>query len=513
MKVFSMSLVFIAVLTGSVDFQFPSGFDSNRDGAVFMQSLAAAEYCDGDEVCGCDYNCVDCFDSLSTFNGWTVWVGWAASFSDTYAPECETLAWVAHFSPDGIYLSQQCAKAYYSGVDVNIGYNYFVGAAYAPQGAATISKNYLDNLMGVSLSYNFIGYGLAPYGPLANLKVGASAGPTFFRTEGSNALKRAVQLGVGFSVAYELVPLPLPGTASLDYFSNINIGFKQILGWNPSEDPNPMNMIREGLQSLADQTGETGEFYSVQVNHMAQMFLSFFNTMQTSGPVTLPEGNVSPAQYFAHFMQYTATPANPPVNSVDYLKKKTQEWLESGNTDALSEALYRSIPLDLGSFYRSLRGVDAGTKAAFETGYWLATGDDYVYPDTCGSQNIIQCKPGEVCSVVVTAQEIAALVPGTTAATFEGKQVVFDNPTEQFLNAMSTGGNVETSVTIQSGKATYSFVQASDFPLVIGARVNPSAATGSKTIELCRRIIQFPESQRLLGQSSSIGPMLQLLLD
>ncbi|MDD5207675.1 MAG: hypothetical protein PHS17_19750 [Desulfobacterales bacterium] len=197
------------------------------------------------------------------------------------------------------------------------------------------------------------------------------------------------------------------------------------------------------------------------------------------------------------------------MNSVDYLKKKTQEWLESGNTDTLSEALYRSIPLDLTSFYRSLRGVDAGTRSGFEAGYWLAANElTHPYAENCTSENIIQCKPGELCSIVVTAEEMAALLPGTTAQSFEGKKVVFDNPTEQYLATMNT----ETSVAIKNGKATYSFVQASDFPLAIGARVD-YPITGVTAVELCRRIIQFPESQRLLGQSSSIGPMLQLLLD
>ncbi|PKN62813.1 MAG: hypothetical protein CVU57_22755 [Deltaproteobacteria bacterium HGW-Deltaproteobacteria-15] len=513
MKAFSMLLVFIAVLTGSVDFQFPSGFDSNRDGAVFMQSLAAAEHCDGTKGCATNYSCNfpdRCFKKIPTFNGWTVWVGWAASFSESYAPESETYQWVAYFAPDGVYLTQQCAEAYYSGVDVNIGYNYFFGVAYSPQGA-TISRSYLTSLMGVSLSYNFLGMGLAPFGPLANLNVGASIGPTFFRKQGSDILERAVQLGAGFSVAYQLVPLPIPGTATLDCFTNVNIDFVKILNWAVNEDPNvnPMNKVRQGLQSVANETAGSGYFYDVQLNQMAQMMLTFFNTMQTAGTVTLPSsGNVGPAQYFAHFMQYTATPANPPVNSVDYLKKKTQEWLESGNTDTLSEALYRSIPLDFASFYRSLRGIDAGTRLGFETGYYLGTGADYVYAEDCRSENIIQCKPGELCSIVVTAEEIAALLPGTTAQSFEDKKVVFDNPTEQYLATMNT----ETSVTIKNGKATYSFVQASDFPLVIGARVD-DPITGVTAVELCRRIVQFPESQRLLGQSSSIGPMLQLLLD
>ena len=36
---------------------------------------------------------------------WITWIGWDATFSETYTPENETYNWMVFFAPEGIYVA------------------------------------------------------------------------------------------------------------------------------------------------------------------------------------------------------------------------------------------------------------------------------------------------------------------------------------------------------------------------------------------------------------------------
>ena len=47
---------------------------------------------------------------IGTFDGWTFWLGWDGSFSETYDPFSETYAWVVYFAPEGVFVALQWAE-------------------------------------------------------------------------------------------------------------------------------------------------------------------------------------------------------------------------------------------------------------------------------------------------------------------------------------------------------------------------------------------------------------------
>ena len=123
---------------------------------------------------------------------------------------------------------------------------------------------------------------------------------------------------------------------------------------------------------------------------------------------------------------------------------------------------------------------------AFETGYQLAydMNPAYISAD-CSSH--IRATPGQSVDIVVTANDIAALLPGTSPADFEGVQVWFTNPPESYLYNQG----ISTSVPLENGQAVYTFTQASDTSFVIAVTINACAATQNNKLFLCRRILDF----------------------
>jgi len=106
------------------------------------------------------------YDDIGTFKtpwgNWCFWIGWDATFSETYTPANETYAWVACFAPEAIYVALQSGKGLYSAANVNVGLDYFYGAlnlATAPRVSTIVLKDELNlstNLLGVNITYETV---------------------------------------------------------------------------------------------------------------------------------------------------------------------------------------------------------------------------------------------------------------------------------------------------------------------------------------------------------------------
>ena len=70
--------------------------------------------------------------AVGTIGGWSVWVGWNASFSDSYLPESETYNWFVFFAPEGIYAGLTSAASTVSSVDVFAAIGGFIGMYASP---------------------------------------------------------------------------------------------------------------------------------------------------------------------------------------------------------------------------------------------------------------------------------------------------------------------------------------------------------------------------------------------
>jgi len=171
------------------------------------------------------------YNDIGTFNDFSFWIGFDASFSETYIPESETYAWVIHFAPEGIYLSLQKGKALYSGVDVNAGFNFFYGLVKSPYGDR-ITKEYFNNMSGITFSLSSFSKSATSVGPLSNLSIGISSSTTVFKNSATDNFIRAIQYGTGFSISYALISIPLPFSVSLGIESSVEAAFYPIAAWD-----------------------------------------------------------------------------------------------------------------------------------------------------------------------------------------------------------------------------------------------------------------------------------------
>jgi hypothetical protein len=411
------------------------------------------------------------YSEIGTFGGWTFFVGWDGSFSETYLPESETYAWVVYFAPEGIFVALQYAESVYSAVDVFAGVDYFYGTLFSPDGSK-LKRSYIDSLLGVNISLNSFNFAPPVGSPFFTLSAALKAGQTCFRQGPVTNLKRGIQYTAGMSVANALVPMPIPISVSLDTYSEVNAGFYPIVEWDlPGPGQNPVDRIITGLENIASSSGNT--FNQIMGRQMAQAYLAFMRTLPSS-------------PYFKEFLE-----SQTHTTAIDTTLRETEEWLRSGDTAKLPETI--DPPAEPEEMRRLMLPIYAGTQAAFELGY--KHGCDHnsncttFYADCLKTVN---CTPGQTCRIEVTAQEIAGLVPGSKAADFEGAWVGFDRPFDQYLTKQ---GEVEW-LQIESGKAIYQFVLSSDNPLLLGAQVESSAATGNRTIELCRREVAYPEPDK-----------------
>ena len=412
---------------------------------------------------------------IGTFLGWTLWIGWAGSWSDSYTPECESRAWVVYFAPEGIYVALQWAKSVYSNVDIFAGISAFYGALVSPSGDI-LTRDYINSLMGVSISID---------------TMIADVGPTFFRVGTDGPLIRGIQFNVGKSISYGLIPISLPFSVTLDNESGMtNIdggggwtGFYPIVEWDVGtlQQENPINTVVRGLEQLAANTGET--YIDLTAKQTARILLPFFQKHQTSGTITL-EDDVPPpdnATYFGEFLQSTS-PGSSANTSIDHMIDKADQWLQSGDTNQLGDAVseYVNHSLDSVLFIQDMNTIRGGTQMAYQLGYkrgYDSTGrTDTIYADCVKT---VTCEVNEWCSLEVTAKEISELVEGTTPQDFEGITVWF-----QSEGAISWEG-----VPIEEGSAVYWFIPNSDSTMIFDVQIDPTSITNDKTLELCRQIV------------------------
>lgn len=425
------------------------------------------------------------YDEIGTFGGWTFWLGWDASFSETYLPDSETYAWVVYFAPEGVFVALQKSKSTYSAVDVFAGVDYFYGALVSLAGN-TLKRSYIDSLLGVNISLNSWNFSPPVGSPFFTLSAAIKSGQTFFRRGPIKNLERGVQYTAGISVSNAFVPMPIPLSVSLDYESGVSAGFYPIIEWDlPPSSENPVDQIISGLENVAGSSGST--FNRIMGRQMAESFLSFMRTLPSS-------------PYFKEFLE------NQTHNTaVDELIREAEEWLQTGDTSNLPEKI--RPPVEPQEMHRLMLPIHAGTQAAFEMGYKHGC-DNNVNCKTfyADCMKTVKCTPGKACRIEVTAQEIADLVPGSRAADFEGAWVAFDRPFDQYLTE-------ETEVewtTIENGKAVFKFILSTENPLLLGIRVDASTATGNRPIELCRRRIVYPAADKspiaFAGMDQTVDP-------
>jgi hypothetical protein len=405
------------------------------------------------------------YDDIGTFDGWSFWVGFEASFSETYAPESESYAWIVHFAPEGVYLSLQKGKAVYSAVDVNASFNYFYGLVQSPD-KDRITKDFFNSTNNVTFSVNSFSTNAAGVGPLSNLSASISSSISFFRIGTSSTFVRAVQFGAGPSVAYALVNIPLPFSVSLATESSVEAGFYPICRWGAGKTHDPVADMLQGLQSLASNPG--GSFIDVNLTYMSKTIQNCLQRFPLSGKVK----------------EFIASRGGD--SEIDRLIDQVTRWKESGDTKTLPDKLRPNIPP--AQLYPLMKSLHSAVNAGFEAGYKRGQDGkgrtDTVYAD-CLQE--MKAQTGRTITVEVTAVEISALVPGLDPAKLEGLPVIFDNPPDAYLSSKAT----ESRVPIKKGKAVFQFIVSTPTPILMGARVERSAKTKNKNLELCRRLIEF----------------------
>lgn len=406
------------------------------------------------------------YDNIGTFDGWTFWVGYDASFSENYDPKSESYAWVVHFAPEGMYVSLQKGKATYSAVDVNAGFGFLYGLLYSPDGNL-VTRSYFSDISGITFSVSVFSLPAAPVGALSQLSVGISSGTTFFRSGSSKKLQRAIQYSTGFSTSFNLMPVSFPFGVSLGCSSEVTAGFYPIAEWDIwDNEGNPTDAIISGLKQIASSSGET--FIDINLIQFSDPVYRFMERFPLSSKVDA-------------FIE-----SKTHDTEIDNLIGEVEEWLQTGDTKNLPEKLKPNIPPK--KIYKIMKPIQSATTAAFEAGYKhgydAKNRSDAIYANCVKT---VKCKPGKYCKLVVTSKEIAELVPGSKPADFEGIGVIFDIVPESYLMSQTT----EKTVYLKNGKAVYKFVLNMDNPIFLGVRIASCKATGNKRVELCRRKVVF----------------------
>lgn len=417
----------------------------------------------------------------NAWGNWGLWMGWEGSFSETYSPESEAYAWVVYFAPEAMYVALQSGKSVYSGVDVNAGFNYYHGMINLPNETRLRKALLKDELKTVAISANLFsasapGVGVGALG-LGQLSYAVQATLTFLREKDANTIKRGIQYGGGVSVSFALVANPLPFSVALGTDPDADdapelgqfYGFYPILIWDLEQDQtkNPVDLIVSRLES------ETYPAFSQEMSIPVAVKKKILNVLKT----------VQTSEGLREFMES----ANH-NSEIDGLIGDAEQWLATGDPDNL-DTLPRDLILgDPAEVFQRTKAIGSATNLAFELGYKRGCESN---PDCTSQYNdcvkTVYCADGQNCRVVVTADEIAAMVDGAQAADFDGADVAFDRSVENYM----VKDGPEEWVTVQNGQAVYEFIQNTDAPLTVGVRVPASAATGNKTLELCRRNLVY----------------------
>ena len=414
--------------------------------------------------------------TFQTANGsWSFWVGWDANFSETYDPEGEAYAWVVYFAPEAVYLALQSSKSLYSGVNVNAGYKYFFGTLNMA-GNTRMSEALLGTLASVGLSRNLFssslpGIGFGAFSP-TNLSFALSAGLTFIKEKSTSTLKRGVQIDSGISVSYDLISLPLPFSVSLGIDCESGDppelcqfhGFYPILIYDlePPTTNNPLDQLIEEFEKISISPPLSVEKATVK------QLLEILRLMRTH----------------PSFHEFIA--ANAQDSHFDDLISEVQQWLNDGDTSELPGNLDLPDPAEA---HLTMKPIFPTAQMAFELGYQRGCRSNpsctTIYTD-CVVEDY--CAPGEECVIEILAEDIAASIPGKTAAEFEGAWLLIDNSVEQYL---VSGSETTQWLQIENGKAIYRFYHNSTTPVVLGVKIDPTWAPVDTWVELCRRLVLF----------------------
>lgn len=441
------------------------------------------------------------YSDIGTFSNkwgnWCFWMGWDANFSETYDPEGESYAWVIYFAPEAVYLALQSSKSLYSGVNVNAGYKYFYGILDLEIGNRVSTKMLTSEFSSVGLSTNLFSASTAGIGvgafSMGNLSFALSTGMTFLIEKNSKIVKRGVQIDSGVSVSYDLIAIPLPFSVSLGIDCDVNddppelckfYGFYPIIIWDLEQQAskNPVDLVISELQKITPSSPKSAADVTQKMLMQAVQIMQANTTLRA-------------------FMESVAHDS-----SYDTAISETQQWLQSGDTSNLPESVELPDPVEA---QVTMKPIFATTQMAFELGYQRGC----IANPTCSTiwaDCVIEeyCTPGQECVIEITAEELAALTPGKTAADFEDAWLLIDNPVEQYLVSEE---ETEEWLQIINGKATYSFSQNTDTPVTLGLRIDPAWAPVENWVHPCSRIIYFAEQPSSVKKVSLAGMILLLL--
>ena len=441
------------------------------------------------------------YSDIGTFSNkwgnWYFWMGWDANFSETYLPEGESYAWVVYFAPEAIYLALQSSKSFYSGVNVNAGYKYFYGILNLEIGNRVSTTMLSSQSSSVSLSTNLLSVSTAGIGvgafSMGNLSFALSAGITFSKEANNDIVKRGVQIDSGVSVSYDLIANPLPFSVSIGIDCDGDDppelckfhGFYPIIIWDLEQQAsqNPVDLVISELEKTTPSSPKSA------ADATKKMLLQAVKIMQAN--TNLRE--------FMESVNHDST--------YDAAITETQQWLQSGDTSNLPESV--ELP-DPAAAQMTMKPVFATTQMAFELGYQRGCIANPAC-STLWADCVVEeyCTPGQECVIEITAEELAALTPGKTAADFEDAWVLIDNPVEQYLVSEN---ETEEWLQVINGKATYTFSQNTDTPVTLGLRIDPGRAPVENWVHPCSRIVYFAE-QPSPPESVSFAGTLLLLLD
>ncbi len=410
---------------------------------------------------------------------WTFWIGWDATFSETYTPTNETYSWVVYFAPEGVYVALQSGKGLYSAINVNAGLDYFYGGLNLST-STRLQSSMFNNLHSVTISKNAFDVtgGIPGTGPFSQLSFAISSGITVLKEKSTGRLLRGFQQSYGLSLALDLISLPLPLSVCLGIDTDADdppelgkfVGFYPVIIWDVPTDTseNPLNLLASKMENDISEVPSSypGPNYTKQTE---QLLLKAVHIMQSSSD-------------FNAFVESTAH------NSViDNTISGLQDWLDNRDTSHvdLPQILYPPDPRSLAEMKKIL----AATQMTFETAYTRPNQTHTIYVDCVKT---IHCTIGEACQIMVPVQEISDQIPGVDDSELEGLWVGFDTTPEGFI----THDKIEWQQ-VTNGAAVYTFIQNTDTPVILGISVNRQDLPQNirniqdKNLELCRRYVVF----------------------
>jgi hypothetical protein len=414
---------------------------------------------------------------IGTFHGWVGWIGWDATFSESYNPVQETYGWVVYFAPEAIYVALQPAQAVYSGVDVNMGFDFFYGFLRAPNASPTLSRDYLTGLWGVAFSKGVMSVS-PPAGPMSQLSLGLTVAQTFYRLSHTKTMVPAFQLGAGVSASFSLLPINLPFSVALDrdwqpaYKDPGFSGFWPMVIWDLRDNPavDPATQVANGLSGIIANASR----YPATTVAMATQLLTVMQNAQGRPEV----------------IAFLVDP-----NGTSRLSQSIEElgtWLQTsdtGNLPALLQPFFTYPEME-----PVVQPILAGAQMAFETAYRVGA-EANPNNDTVHIDGLITnyCFVGEPVTIEVRAEELVEAITNRTPAEFEGAWIGFDVPVE-YMTAYANASQREW-LQISNGVARYTVVQAMTRPQVMGIVYDDDASdpplNEGADVELRRRLLLF----------------------